>query len=101
MTVWCKFYDEAHLESPQADEAMYGMAMFNLKRTSPALIQWILTPRRFKIHVCCQFVVNSLSDETIVSAVCGGNEFGEANAGSMLSLTSMRSQSSISREGHQ
>jgi len=67
VTVWCKFYDEAHLESPQADEAMYGMAMFNLKRISPMLMQWAMMSKSFKVHVCCQFVVNSLSDETIVS----------------------------------
>lgn len=67
ITVWCKFYDEYFLNSPQADAAMYDMALFNLKRTGFSLIELCMTPRTFKIHLCCQFVINSLSDETIVS----------------------------------
>lgn len=67
ITVWCKFYDEYFLNSPQADAAMYDMALFNLKRTGFSLIELCMTPRSFKIHLCCQFVINSLSDETIVS----------------------------------
>lgn len=64
--VWCKFYDEVFLESAQADEAMYSMACFNLKRTGRTLHELILAQRPFKLHLCCQFVVNSLNDETIV-----------------------------------
>jgi hypothetical protein len=67
ITVWCKFYDEVFLESPAADDAMYGMALFNLQRTGRSLLQLCEGVRPFAVRLCCQFVVNSLSDETIVS----------------------------------
>ncbi|KAK5939419.1 hypothetical protein PMZ80_008723 [Knufia obscura] len=66
ITIWCKFYDEVFLESPQADEAMIGMAYFNLSRIGKSLQELCHAPRPFKLHLCCQFVVNSLSDETVV-----------------------------------
>jgi len=67
ITIWCKFYDEVFLESPKADEAMIGMAYFNLTRIGKRLQELCHKPRPFKLHLCCQFVVNSLSDETVVS----------------------------------
>lgn len=67
ITVWCKFYDEVFLESPAADAAMYGMALFNLQRTGKSLLDLCEAPRSFAVRLCCQFVVNSLSDETVVS----------------------------------
>lgn len=68
ITVWCKFYDEIFLESAPADAVMYDMALFNLQRTGKSLRDLCEGPRTFAIRLCCQFVVNSLSDETIVSA---------------------------------
>ena len=65
--VWCKFYDEVYLESEAADEAMHDMALFNVKRLGATLLELCRISRPFKVHLCCQFVVNSLSDETIVS----------------------------------
>ena len=67
ITVWCKFYDETFLFSRHADQAMFDMALFNLKRIASSLLDLCCQPRTFNIHLCCQFVVNSLSDETIVS----------------------------------
>lgn len=67
ITVWCKFYDEVFLESPSADEVMYNMALFNLQRTGRSLKELCEGVRTFAVRLCCQFVVNSLSDETIVS----------------------------------
>jgi len=67
ITIWCKFYDEVFLESPHADEAMIGMAYFNLTRIGKSLQELCNARRPFKLHLCCQFVVNSLSDETVVS----------------------------------
>lgn len=67
ITVWCMFYDEVFLQSPQADEAMYDMTMFNVKRMSATLHDLCRSSRSFKIHLCAQFVMSSLSDETIVS----------------------------------
>lgn len=67
VTVWCKFYDETFLFSKVADGAMFDMALFNLKRIGNSLLELCCKPRAFNIHLCCQFVVNSLSDETIVS----------------------------------
>lgn len=69
ITVWCKFYDEVFLESPAADDAMYGMALFNLQRTGRSLLELCEGSRSFAVRLCCQFVVNSLSDETIVSCL--------------------------------
>jgi len=66
ITIWCKFYDEVFLESPQADEAMIGMAYFNLNRIGKSLVALCHVERAFKLLLCCQFVVNSLSDETVV-----------------------------------
>lgn len=68
ITVWCKFYDEVFLETSAADEVMYGMAMFNLQRISRSLLGLCDASRSFAVRLCCQFVVNSLSDETIVSS---------------------------------
>lgn len=67
ITIWCKFYDEVFLESPQADDAMISMAYFNLARIGKSLQELCISSRPFRLHICCQFVVNSLSDETVVS----------------------------------
>lgn len=67
ITVWCKFYDEYFLESPQADAPMMGMAEFNLNRISPVLVALCRMERTFRILLTCHYVVNSLQDETIVS----------------------------------
>lgn len=72
ITVWCKFYDEIFLESSMADAVMYDMALFNLQRTGKSLRELCEGARPFTVHLCCQFVVNSLSDETIVSAEVNG-----------------------------
>ncbi|KAK5315616.1 hypothetical protein LTR70_006700 [Exophiala xenobiotica] len=69
ITIWCKFYDEVFLESPLADEAMIGMAYFNLTRIGKSLQELCNARRPFKLHLCCQFVVNSLSDETVHAVV--------------------------------
>lgn len=76
ITIWCKFYDEVYLESPQADEAMIGMAYFNLTRTRKSLRDLCNAPRPFKLHLCCQFVVNSLNDETVVSMLSDNSNEG-------------------------
>lgn len=67
ITIWCKFYDEVFLESPHADDVMISMAYFNLRRIGKSLQELCIARRPFKLHLCCQFVVNSLSDETVVS----------------------------------
>ncbi|KAK5085293.1 hypothetical protein LTR05_004574 [Lithohypha guttulata] len=69
ITVWCMFYDEVFLQSPQADEAMYDMTMFNVKRMSATLHELCRSSRSFKIHLCAQFVMSSLSDETIHAVI--------------------------------
>lgn len=67
ITVWCKYHDKEYLESEAGSESMFGLAMFNLHRTNS---DWTLLrnqPKRpFNIHLCCQYVVSSLTDETIV-----------------------------------
>lgn len=68
ITIWCKYHDEAYLESAEGDESMYGLAMFNLGRISSLLVDLCMSPRRpFEIKLCCQYVVSSLTHETIVS----------------------------------
>lgn len=69
LTVWCKFYDEIFLRSPQADEPMYALALFNLKRMSPTLCAWVLEPKPFNIHLWAEFVMNSLAEETVVGKI--------------------------------
>lgn len=67
ITVWCKYHDEAYLESHEGDDCMIGLALFNLGRISPHFTQLCAdTTRSFKILLCCQYVVSSMTDETIV-----------------------------------
>lgn len=87
LTIWCQFHSEAFLESPEADDCMINLAMFNLRRTSPRLVELCDRPRsstpaaavaattdgpggggrHFQILLCCQYVGSSLRHETIVS----------------------------------
>ena len=67
ITCWCKYYDEVFLFSKFADDTMVDMSLFNLRRIGANLHELCYSPRSFRIHLCCQFVVNSLSDETVVS----------------------------------
>ena len=68
ITIWCKYHDEAYLESPEGDECMYGLAMFNLGRISNLLVDLCTELERpFGIRLCCLYVVSSLTHETIVS----------------------------------
>lgn len=101
ITVWCKFYDEIFLESPTADEVMYSMALFNLQRTGRSLRDLCEGLRPFAIHLCCQFVVNSLSDETIVSTQEAWCMKSSLTCTSMLSSMWMRRGFSINREARQ
>lgn len=67
ITIWCKYHDETYLESPEGEEAMLGLALFNLNRISGQLTMLCRRmDRKFKILLCCQFVVSSLTHETIV-----------------------------------
>jgi hypothetical protein len=67
ITIWCKYHDEAYLESPAADECMIGLALFNLNRISAQLTRLCTNKARaFEILLCCQYVASSLSDKTIV-----------------------------------
>lgn len=67
ITVWCKYHDEAYLESAEGDESMYGLAMFNLSRINSLLVELCTgSGRSFGIRLCCQFVVSSLTHETMV-----------------------------------
>jgi len=68
ITVWCQYLDEAYFETEDGAECMYTLAMFNLKRISNVLTSLCNGDRRlFKVLVCCQFVVQSGTQETIVS----------------------------------
>ena len=97
--VWCKFYDEVFLESPQADESMVRLACFNVQRMRKDLGEIILNHRRFAVRLCCQFVVNSLDDETIVSFALTSIEF--ANICSMRLWTLTQGRSCIRSAGRQ
>ena len=66
--VWCRYFDEVYLESEKADGTMVDLAFFNLGRIGRGLKELVVGERRFKVVLCCQFVINSLSDETIVSS---------------------------------
>lgn len=69
ITVWCKYYDEADLLSPNGDERMIQLALFNLYRINTQLMQscfFAEANRTFKILLCCHYVVSSRTHETIV-----------------------------------
>lgn len=67
ITIWCKYHDEAYLESAAGDECMIGLALFNLNRINAQLTHLCADMQRwFKILICCQYVVSSATDETIV-----------------------------------
>lgn len=68
ITIWCKYYDEAYMDSEYGDRSMYRLAMFNLGRTSASLVEICTKPGRpFNIRLGCQYVVSSLQNATIVS----------------------------------
>lgn len=70
ITIWCKYHDEAYLESEEGDESMYGLAMFNLSRISNLLVELCTgLDRPFGIRLCCQYVVSSLTHETIHAVI--------------------------------
>lgn len=70
ITIWCKYHDEAYFESKEGDESMFGLAMFNLNRISNLLTALCdEVERDFKILLCCQYVVNSLTHETIHAVI--------------------------------
>jgi hypothetical protein len=67
VTVWCKYHDEAFLQTPEADECMIGLATFNLNRISSQLTQLCRDKtRRFKVLLACLFVMSSATNETMV-----------------------------------
>lgn len=69
ITVWCKYYDEDDLLSPDGDEAMIQLALFNLYRINPQLIQSCFFAEAFRLFkplLCCHYVVSSPTDQTIV-----------------------------------
>ena len=68
ITIWCKYHDEAYFGTPEGEECMYGLAMYNLSRLSNLLVELCTgLGRSFGIRLCCQYVVSSLTHETIVS----------------------------------
>ena len=68
ITIWCKYHDETYLDSEDGNESMYELAMFNLGRTSTSLVELCMRPgRTFSMRLCCQYVVSSLQNATIVS----------------------------------
>jgi hypothetical protein len=71
VTVWCKYHDEAFLQTSEADECMIGLATFNLNRISSQLTQLCRDrSRRFKVLLACLFVMSSATNETMV-CLCG------------------------------
>lgn len=67
ITVWCKYHDEFYLQTPEGDECMLALALFNLGRISSRFTTlYADTTRPYNILLCCQFVVSSMTDETIV-----------------------------------
>jgi hypothetical protein len=66
--IWCKFHSESFfLESEVGSPTMFGLALYNLNRISPALTSLIgRKGRSFKIRLVCQFVVSSATHDTIV-----------------------------------
>jgi hypothetical protein len=68
ITIWCKYHDEAYLQSEEGDESMFGLAMFNLSRISNSLAELCLVTRQFSIRLHCQFVVSSFTQQTIVGS---------------------------------
>lgn len=67
ITVWCKYHDEAYLASEKGDNCMIALALFNLGRSSRSFTSLCTNETRpFNIIIWCQFVVSSLTDETIV-----------------------------------
>jgi hypothetical protein len=70
ITIWCKYHDEAYLETKEADECMISLAMFNLNRISTLCTKLCDdNERSFRVILCCQYVASSVRDETIVCGV--------------------------------
>ena len=78
LTIWCQWNHETYLESEEANDSMFNLAMFNLQRNSPRLMSLCKIPyadncenegsgfRNFRILLCCQYVGSSLRHETVV-----------------------------------
>ena len=67
ITIWCQFHEESFLETDEANKSMHVLAMYNLRRISPRLLDLCNnSSRRFNILLCCQFVGSSQRQETIV-----------------------------------
>ena len=78
LTIWCQWNNETYLESEEANDSMFNLAMFNLQRNSPRLLSLCKIPyaekcekegsgfRDFRILLCCQYVGSSLRHETVV-----------------------------------
>ena len=65
--IWCKYYNEAYLQSQEGDESMLQLALFNLNRLSFCLTQLCNNPSRpFKILLYCQYAVSCTSKETTI-----------------------------------
>lgn len=67
MTIWCRYHEGTYLESPAADDSMVDLAMFNLNRISGHLGRLCAeSTRTLRVFLRCQYVVSSMTDETIV-----------------------------------
>lgn len=66
--IWCKYHPESFfLEGVLGSSTMYGLALYNINRISPALTKMIHEKERtYRIRLFCQFVVSSASHNTIV-----------------------------------
>lgn len=70
ISVWCQYYEDSYLETPEADECMFNLAMFNLRRIGNGNLIVKLCEdekRGFEILLGCQFVGNSRRGDTLVS----------------------------------
>jgi hypothetical protein len=69
ITIWCKYHAESFfLDDELGSSTMYDLALYNINRISPSLTKLIEDKQRaYRVRLCCQFVVSSISHDTIVS----------------------------------
>ncbi|KAJ9613035.1 hypothetical protein H2200_002976 [Cladophialophora chaetospira] len=68
--IWCKYHDEAYLQSTEGDDCMLQLALFNLNRIHPDLKRiCAASDRSFEILLWCQYVVSSSTHETIHAVI--------------------------------
>ena len=69
VTIWCRYYAESFfLKDKLGSSIMYNLALYNINRISPSLTKLVEDKQRaYRIRLFCQFVVSSVSHDTMVS----------------------------------